>query len=316
MANVLATRLPPMMAKPVSLPKAMNAVAQSASLFPWLGYGLGLRRPHYATVEAQRPPVDWFEIISENFMELESGHGAPILAYLDRLREQYPLILHGVSLSLGSSDPLDRDYLRRLKALIARWEPAWISDHACWSSVDGVYLHDLLPLPFTEAVVQHLVSRISEVQAFLGQRMVIENVSSYISFAHSDMTEWDFLNEVLKRADCGLLLDINNVYVSSQNHGFDPWTYISALPADRIAQIHMAGFTDFQTWLLDSHDQPVAEPVWELYRKTLQHFGPITAMIERDEAIPPFEELLAECQRLRQISEEVARGAQLSPLSA
>jgi uncharacterized protein len=281
-------------------------------LFPYLGFGLGLRQSHYAYVAEHQPDLDWFEIISENFMELESGHGAPVLRYLDTLREKYPIVLHGVSLSLGSSDPLDFVYLQRLKQLADRFDPPWISDHACWSSVDGIFLHDLLPLPYTQAVLKHLVERIERVQDFLGRRILIENVSSYMSYAHSEMSEWEFLSQVAQQADCGLLLDVNNVYVSAINHDFEPWDFISGLPARRIAQIHMAGHTDFKTWLVDSHDHAIVEPVWELYRKTIRHLGPISSMIERDENIPEFPVLFAEMALMRQIAREALDGTPVS----
>ncbi len=264
-----------------------------------LGFGLGLRKPHYQHVIEHRPAVDWFEIISENFMV---AGGRP-LHILDQVRSLYPIAMHGVSLSIGSADPLDRSYLRELARLAQRVEPAWISDHLCWTGIGSHNLHDLLPLPYTEEALEHVVSRVQQVQDFLGRRLLLENVSSYLTFRHSAMPEWEFLSAVAARADCLLLLDVNNVFVSAFNHGYDPRTFIDAVPPSRVRQFHLAGHTDHGTYRLDTHDQDIIEPVWELYAHALQRFGPVATLIERDDNIPPFAELEAELRRARQIGE-------------
>jgi uncharacterized protein (UPF0276 family) len=266
---------------------------------PYLGYGLGLRKEHYETVLAERPAVDWFEIISENYMV----EGGKPLDYLSRIREHYPMVMHGVSLSIGSTEPLDFDYLKRLKALIQRVQPAWFSDHLCWTGVHGVNLHDLMPLPYTEETLQHVADRVSRVQDYMGRRMLLENVSSYVSFSASQMSEWEFLCAVAERADCLILLDINNIHVSAFNHNFDPCSYLAAMPGERVWQIHLAGHTRENNLLIDTHDHPVAEPVFELYAAAVQKFGRLSTMIERDDNIPPLSELLAELERVRDIAE-------------
>jgi uncharacterized protein (UPF0276 family) len=262
---------------------------------PYLGFGLGLRPQHYADLlerpdDAPDPRVDWFEIISENYM---SAGGRPLIN-LDRVRERYPMVMHGVSLSIGSVDPLDRDYLDSLKALAERVDPAWISDHLCWTGVDGVNLHDLLPLPYTEEALAHVVDRIGQVQDHLGRRIALENASTYVTFTHSEMSEWDFLAEMAKRADCDLLLDVNNIFVSGFNHGFDPIDFIEGLPAERIVQIHLAGHEHNETHIVDTHDAPVIEAVWSLYGEAISRLGPITTMIERDADIPPLADMETE----------------------
>lgn len=272
---------------------------------PNLGFGLGLRTDHYKTILADKPSVDWFEVITENY--LVSG-GKP-LYYLERIRTDYPMVMHGVSLSIGSTDPLNIDYLRQLKALAARIEPAWISDHLCWTGVNGVNLHDLLPLPYTEAVIEHVVSRVGAVQDFLGRRILLENVSSYVSYAHSEMSEWDFLSAVAERADCLILLDINNIYVSAHNHGFDPLVYLHNLPVNRIQQIHLAGHLNLGNLIIDSHGDTVIDPVWSLYEAALHRFGSVSTMIERDDNIPPFAGLLTELEVARQISSSLRLAA-------
>jgi uncharacterized protein (UPF0276 family) len=268
---------------------------------PNLGYGLGLRTDHYQTIVDERPEVDWFEIISENYMV---GGGKP-LHFLDKVRENYPLVMHGVSLSIGSTDPLDKEYLKALKGLAERVEPAWISDHLCWTGVDGVNMHDLLPLPYNEQTIDHVVDRISQVQDILGRQLMMENLSSYVTYNQSTMSEWDFLSEVAERSDCLILLDVNNVYVSSVNHSFDPMDYILALPAKRIWQIHIAGHTTNESGsiMIDTHDMPVKEAVWNLYADTIKHLGPVSTMIERDDNIPPLSELLDELSLARTIGE-------------
>ncbi len=270
---------------------------------PYLGFGLGLRPQHYADLlerpdDAPDPRVDWFEIISENYM---SAGGRPLIN-LDRVRERYPMVMHGVSLSIGSVDPLDRDYLDSLKALAERVDPAWISDHLCWTGVDGVNLHDLLPLPYTEEALAHVVDRIGQVQDHLGHRIALENASTYVTFTHSEMSEWDFLAEMAKRADCDLLLDVNNIFVSGFNHGFDPIDFIEGLPAERIVQIHLAGHEHNETHIVDTHDAPVIEAVWSLYGEAISRLGPITTMIERDADIPPLADMETELDRARTIA--------------
>ena len=270
---------------------------------PFLGYGLGLRRQHYDDVLDQRPAVDWFEIISENYMV----DGGKPLDYLSKIREHYPMVMHGVSMSIGSIEPLNREYLKRLKTLIERVEPAWFSDHLCWTGVNELNMHDLLPMPYTEEALFHVVDRIKQVQDYLGRQMLVENVSSYISYSESEMTEWEFLREISERADCFILLDINNIYVSSFNHEFDPYTYLAAMPGDRIRQIHLAGHTQEHDLIIDTHDQPIADPVYELYAAAIERFGPISTMIERDDNIPPLSTLLDELEQVRRIGEEALR---------
>ena len=267
---------------------------------PYLGYGLGLRKEHYETVLAERPRVDWFEIISENYMV----EGGKPLNYLSRIREHYPMVMHGVSMSIGSTEPLDFDYLKRLKALIQRVEPAWFSDHLCWTGVHGVNLHDLMPLPYTEEAVQHVADRVSQVQDFMGRQMLLENVSSYVSYSDSQMSEWEFLRAVTERADCLILLDINNIYVSAFNHNFDSCTYLTAMPTERVYQFHLAGHTQENNLIIDTHDHPIADPVFELYAAAVQRFGRVSTMIERDDNIPPLPDLLNELEQVRQIAEE------------
>ena len=267
----------------------------------FLGFGLGLRIDHFEHVLEQRPPVDWFEVIAENFLVA----GGKPRYYLHAIREHYPMVMHGVSLSIGSTDPLDMDYLRALKALANEVQPEWMSDHLCWTGVNGVNTHDLIPLPYTEEAIAHVVERIERVQDFLGRQILMENVSSYVSFKDSCMTEWDFLNEVSRRADCLILFDINNIYVSARNHGFDPMTYIDAIDPARVRQFHLAGGTDYGDYVIDTHDREVPEPVWALYAAALKRYGPISSMIERDANIPEFPELLAELDVARRIAGEV-----------
>jgi len=270
---------------------------------PLQGFGLGLRTEHYADFRATPAPrwgVDWLEIISENYMV----PGGKPLAHLDAIRRDVPMVMHGVSLSIGSTDPLDRAYLRDLRALVRRVQPAWVSDHLCWTGVDRHNLHDLLPLPYTEATLRHVADRVQQVQDALGRRLVLENVSSYVAWAADEMSEWDFIAELLQRADCELLLDVNNVHVSAVNHGFDAHTFINALPARRVRQVHLAGHEVTEDGLIDTHDHPVADAVWALYRHTLQRLGPVATMIERDDHIPPLAELVAELNVARQIAAE------------
>lgn len=267
-----------------------------------LGYGLGLRPVYYDEILSTRPPIDWFEIISENYM---IPGGRP-LAMLERFRADYPIVMHGVSMSLASTDPLDLDYLRQLKSLAERIEPAWISDHLAWTGVHGANLHDLLPIPFTAEALDHVVERISRVQDFLKRRLLVENASTYVAFQESEMDEWTFVAEMAERADCLLLLDVNNVFVSGFNHGFDARRFIDCIPVERVAQFHMAGHTDNETHRIDTHDQPICEEVWSLYECARRRFGDVAAMIERDDNFPPLAELLGELSRMREIDAKLA----------
>jgi len=271
-----------------------------------LGHGLGLRPIYYDEILATRPAVDWFEIISENYM---IGGGRPT-AMLERVRADYPIAMHGVAMSLASTDPLDFDYLRELKALAERIEPAFVSDHLAWTGVHGVTLHDLLPIPYTQEALAHVAERVMRVQDFLGRRLVVENASTYVAFRESEMSEWAFVDELARRADCLLLLDVNNVFVSGFNHGFDPNEFIDAIDPERVAQFHMAGHTDNGTHRVDTHDQPVCDEVWALYERARRRFGDVSTMIERDDNFPPFDELLTELGHMREIAARIdAEGA-------
>jgi uncharacterized protein (UPF0276 family) len=262
------------------------------------GAGLGLRREHYREFVEQPPrEVAWLEVISENYLVA----GGKPLHFLDRIRRDYPMVMHGVSLSIGSTDPLRRDYLRDIAALARRIEPAWISDHLCWTSVGGRQSHDLLPLALTENSIRHVARRVSEVQDMLGRRLVLENVSSYLRHACDEMDEAEFLKAVLRESDCLLLLDVNNVYVSSRNHRFDPFAYLDGLPAERIVQIHLAGHQDLGDIVIDTHDHPIRDEVWALYAHAIDRFGAIPTMIERDDDIPPLATLLEELTRVREL---------------
>ena len=265
-----------------------------------LGHGIGLRPKHYPRIlEGQR--ADWFEVISENFM---IPGGRP-LAVLERVRADTPVVLHGVSLSIGSTDALNLAYLDDLARLIARIEPAWVSDHLCWGSHGRRYAHDLLPLPYTEEAIDHVVGRVGEVQDRLGRRILLENVSSYVAFRHSTMPEWAFISAIAEQADCGILLDVNNVFVSAVNHGFRAADYLAGLPAHRIGQIHLAGHSDHGTHLLDTHDAPVRGEVWDLYRDAVRRFGALPTLVEWDDHVPPIEDVLAEAERARAAEAQV-----------
>jgi uncharacterized protein len=265
-----------------------------------LGFGLGLRPVYYPDIFDAQPPVDWFEVVSENFMV----PGGQPLANLERIRADYPIVMHGVSMSIASTAPLDRDYLQALKRLADRFEPAFVSDHIAWTGVHGVNLHDLLPVPYTSEALAHVVERISQVQDILGRRIAVENVSTYVTFSESEMDEWTFVREVAERADCWLLLDVNNVFVSAFNHDFEPGKFIETIPVERVVQFHLAGHSEFGTHKIDTHDQPVCDEVWALYAKACARFGPVSTMIERDDNFPPFAELLAELDRARSIAEQ------------
>lgn len=295
----------------------MNTISSSqptsktSLCYPHLGFGLGLRTPHYDYILEHKPKVDWFEIISEDFF-VEGGRP---LYYLEKIRELYPVVMHGVSMSIGSTDPIKWDYLKQLKALAQRIDAAWISDHLCWTGLGGVNLHDLLPLPYTEAGLKHLVSRIKQVQDFLEQRIVLENPSTYTEFKSSTIKEWNFLQAVAEEADCLILLDVNNVYVSAYNHGFDPKEYIGAIDANRVQQFHIAGHTNLGDYIVDTHDHDVIDEVWSLYEFAVQRFGAISTLLERDDHIPEFPELFAELQfakrlALQTIADPIAEGCE------
>jgi uncharacterized protein (UPF0276 family) len=266
-----------------------------------LGHGVGLRTRHYADDLSGGARPDWFEVISENFMI----RGGRPLAVLERARAVAPIVLHGVSLSLGAVDPPAAAYLDALAALAERVEPAWVSDHLCWGSFGGHYAHDLLPLPYTEEAMGVVVDHVGRVQDRLRRRILVENVSSYVAFRHSTMPEWEFLAGVAERADCGILLDVNNVWVSARNHGFSPEAYVDALPPARIGQFHLAGHQDHGTHLLDTHDHPVAEAVWDLYRRAVARFGPVSSLVEWDDDVPELDRLLAEAELARTAEAEV-----------
>jgi uncharacterized protein (UPF0276 family) len=261
-------------------------------------FGLGLRHQHYQEIADQPGRVDWFEALSENYMV---AGGRP-LVWLDRFRRDYPMALHGVSLSIGASDPLDLEYLAALKALVERVEPRVVSDHLCFTGHAGINLHDLLPLPYTEEALAHVAERVARTQDFLGRRILLENVSSYVRYAESQLSEWDFLAALVERADCDILLDVNNIYVSAFNHEFDPRAYLAAIPPARVKQIHLAGHSHMGTHIIDTHDHPVIDDVWTLYAEALRRFGPVPTMIERDDDIPPYADLVAELDHARRIA--------------
>ncbi|HWX81648.1 MAG TPA: DUF692 domain-containing protein [Steroidobacteraceae bacterium] len=269
------------------------------------GFGLGLRTPHYEAILNEPHAIDWLEVITENYLV----PGGKPLHYLDRIRERFPMVMHGVSLSIGSTDPVDFEYLRNVRALASRIEPHWISDHLCWTGVDGRNLHDLLPLPYTEEALRQVVARVGQVQDALGRQILLENVSSYLTFHASEMTEWEFLSEVASRADCNILLDINNIYVSSVNHGFDAMHYLQAMPKSRVRQFHLAGHSDMGGHLIDTHDHPIVPAVWELYSQAVAQFGAVPTMIERDDNIPELSELVAELAVARDLAARHTRQA-------
>ena len=265
-----------------------------------LGHGIGLRPKHYGRFLAEAPSVDWVEAISENFL----APGGRPYAVLEKVRREVPVVLHGVSLAIGSVDPLDERLLRGLRALADRVEPAYVSDHLCWGRHGGRYAHDLLALPYTEEALAHVVSRVGQVQDALGRQILLENVSSYVAYADSTMPEWEFLARVAEEADCGILLDVNNVYVSARNHEFDPDAYLAGIPAGRVGQFHLAGHSDHGTHLLDTHDAPVTGAVWELYRSAVRRFGSVPALVEWDDHVPELEVVVEESRRARAIEKE------------
>ena len=270
--------------------------ANRFNAFTDYGIGIGLRVPHYQHILTKKPTVDWFEIISENFLV----DGGRPLEVLDQILEQYRVVQHGVSLYFGSADRLNRDHLRRLKALVRRTGTPWLTDHLCWGSVDGTYTHDLLPMPYTFAAAKRTAEKIRQVRDFIGIPVCVENVSSYTEYHVSEMTEWEFLSEVVERADCGILLDVNNIYVSSRNHDFNPYDYVDGIPHDRVAQMHIAGHTKFKKYLLDTHDHPVLDPVWKLYAHAIRRCGVTATLLEWDDRIPSFAEVQAEAMKAKQ----------------
>ena len=266
---------------------------------PDLGLGVGLRTVHFSHILSEWPAVDWFEIISENFL---NSQGRPRYV-LDQIAERYPVVMHGVSLSIGSTDPLNFEYLEKLAALAREVQARWVSDHVCWTGVAGRNTHDLLPVPLNEETLAHIVERVRVVQSVLERPLVLENPSSYLTFAESTMPEWEFLSRLADEADCGLLLDVNNVYVSSINHDFDPVEYIELVPHDRIVQIHLAGHTNCGTHCIDTHDGPVIDPVWELYDRARRLTGGVSTLLEWDANIPAFPVVHAEVQKAKQFFE-------------
>lgn len=264
------------------------------------GVGVGLRSSHYPHIEAEYPDIPWFEVLSDNYL----CDGGPSLSHLEKIRDSYPITLHGVGMSLGSTTPLNQHYLTKLKFLIQRVEPLLISDHLCWTSLNNQHFHELLPLPYTEEAIHHVAKRIREVQDFLEQRIMIENVSSYLSFKHSTLTEWEFLQAIAQEADCLILLDINNIYVSAKNNGFNPYDYLTGLTTDRIAQFHLAGFEDHGNYLLDTHSAPICPEVADLFTAALKQFGAVPTIIEWDKQIPDFSQLQREANMAQKLMDE------------
>jgi uncharacterized protein (UPF0276 family) len=267
---------------------------------PYLGFGLGLRHCHFDYILQHQPKVDWFEIISEDFMI----PGGKAWHSLEKIRANYPVVMHGVSLSIGSYDPLNMAYLKDLKALADRLQPAWVSDHLCWTGVNNINLHDLLPLPYTEACLEHVVERVCRVQDYLQRQILLENPSTYLEFTASTIPEWEFLNTLAERADCLVLLDINNIYVNAFNHHYSPTTYLAAIDPVRVQQFHLAGHSQFENYIIDTHDAPVIENVWQLYTEALKRFPRVSTMIERDGNIPEFPELWEELQIAKRLYSE------------
>jgi uncharacterized protein len=282
-------------------PRAAGQPLRMSISRPNLGHGIGLRPRHFGRLLTGQPPVDWMEAVSENYL---APGGRPV-ALLEKVRREAPVALHGVSLAIGSTDPLDLSYLAALRALVDRIEPSIVSDHLCWGRHGGRYAHDLWPLPFTEEALAHVVERVGRVQEALGRQILVENVSSYVTFRESTISEWEFLGAVARRGDCGILLDVNNIYVSARNHGFSAADYIAGVPADRVAQFHLAGHSDRGAYLFDSHDARVPEAVWDLYRMAVARFGQVPSLIEWDDKIPELEVLVEESRRAASIEAEV-----------
>lgn len=273
---------------------------------PWpaLGFGVGLRSEHYDVVLGGRPPVEWFEVVTENFMDT----GGRPLAILEAVRRERPVALHGVALSIGSVDPLSTRYLDALGRLVARVEPALVTDHLCWTGIDGRSLYDLLPVPYTAEALAHVTERVEIVQERLGRRILLENPSTYIEYACSEMPEWDFLAALAGRSGCGILLDVNNVFVTCRNHATDPVTYLDAIPRAAVGQIHLGGFTERGTYLFDTHSRAVCDEVWALYAHAVRRFGAVSTLVEWDADVPPFEVLCAEAARARRVTMEALGG--------
>lgn len=288
---------------------AASQLAASRLGLPNLGLGVGLRHPHFQHILEHGPQVDWFEIISENFID-NYGYARHVL---ERVAAQVPIVMHGVSLSIGSSAPLDLNYLRKLRQLAEEIQPAWISDHLCWTGAASLNSHDLLPLPLDEASLRHVAGRVAQVQDFLGRPLILENPSSYVQFASSSMPEWEFLGRLAQQTGCGLLLDVNNVHVSAHNHGFDAVHYIEQLPHAQIVQIHLAGPTDCGDVLIDTHDAPVPAAVWRLYALAQQLTGGVSALLEWDANIPPYPQLLAELAKARAAEQGMFADAPVLP---
>jgi uncharacterized protein len=273
------------------------------------GVGIGLRIPHYQHIFEKKPVVDWFEIISENFMV----DGGRALHVLDEILDRYRVVQHGVSMYFGSAEPLNREHLRRLKTLVKRTKTPWLTDHLCWGSVDGRYSHDLLPMPYTFEAAEKTAQKIREARDFLEVPIAVENVSSYAEFHVSEMTEWEFLTEVVEQADCGILLDVNNIYVSSRNHNFDPMDYINNVPHERVAQIHIAGHSKFEKYILDTHDHAPIDPVWKLYSKAIELVGPTATLLEWDDLIPSFDEVHNEALKAKKFLKPAQASVRTTP---
>lgn len=274
---------------------------------PNLGIGIGLRVPHYEDIFKLEPAIDWFEIISENFMV----EGGKPLEHLDKILERYPVVQHGVSLAIGSPAPLDFEYLKKLKELTKRTKTPWLSDHLCWGQVPGSHFHDLLPLPYTKEVIDYVSERARIVQDYLELPFALENLSSYVAFKQDEMTEWDFYSEIVEKADISMMLDVNNIYVSSRNHGFDPKEYYKNIPLERVIQIHLAGHLDFGDYLLDTHDQPVCDEVWNLYAEIYPLTGGVSTLLEWDDNLLSFEETWAEALKAKAFQQKIHETSEL-----
>ena len=269
--------------------------------YPSLGFGLGLRKEHYHSIldapENEKPDIDWFEILTENYLV----EGGKPLYFLDQICERYPVVMHGVSMSIGSTDPINIEYLTQVKQLAERTDAHWISDHLCFTGLEGVNAHDLLPLPYTDETIKFVSDKIRKTQDFLGRRILIENVSSYITYKQSNMTEWEFIKAIAEESDSLILLDINNIFVSAFNHSFDPLNYLDGVPANRVQQHHLAGHTQYPDYIIDTHDHDVVDGVWKLYAESIKRFGNVSTIIERDDNIPELSEMMQELQMARDV---------------
>lgn len=271
----------------------------NSEVAPFQGVGVGLRAPHFDHIIAHKPQVDWFEVLADNYLQPNCMARKPLM----QIRQDYPMVLHSVGMSLGAQDPLNLDYFRRYRDLIALVEPALVSDHLCWISNQQQYLHELLPLPFTEECIRHVSERIKQVQDLIGRQIAVENISSYLQYEQSSMSEWEFVNAIASEADCLILFDINNLYVNAVNHGIDPQEFVANIDGNRVTYCHLAGFEDMGTHLLDTHGAGVFDPVWELYERAMRHLGNVPTLIEWDNNLPTFDVLFAEAERARQIME-------------